>query len=83
MEAVVLQSFGDVLLDYATLLEGPQIDDELVGALAVRACASYNHETAARRSDDHEDGATVAWRQVEVRKRSETDAESAPRNNTE
>ena len=62
MEAVVLQSFGDVLLDYATLLEGPQIDDELVGALAVRACVDFvkkpprEHETAARCSHDHEDG---------------------------
>ena len=37
MEAVVLEALGHVLLHYSTLLERPQIDDELVGALAVGA----------------------------------------------
>ena len=46
MEAVVLQSLGDVLFHDAGLLELAQVDDELVRALAVRAAEA---DTAAER----------------------------------
>ena len=48
MKPIILQSFSDIFLHDASLLELSKVNNKLVGALAVRACVSYNHETAAR-----------------------------------